>query len=98
MQFGALGAVVNNAGTPGMGAYQTAEWAVEAFSEVLANEVKPLGIEVTIIEPGGFRPGQVAGASHVTVRLHHLTASIRRHRESIRSPSRPVCQGALGPI
>jgi NAD(P)-dependent dehydrogenase (short-subunit alcohol dehydrogenase family) len=42
-------------GTPGLGAYQTAKWAVEGFSEVLAREVAPLGIKVTLIEPGGFR-------------------------------------------
>jgi NAD(P)-dependent dehydrogenase (short-subunit alcohol dehydrogenase family) len=42
-------------GTPGLAAYQTAKWGVEGFSEVLAKEVKPLGIKVTIIEPGGFR-------------------------------------------
>jgi NAD(P)-dependent dehydrogenase (short-subunit alcohol dehydrogenase family) len=42
-------------GTPGLGAYQTAKWGVEGFSEVLAKEVGPLGIKVTIIEPGGFR-------------------------------------------
>jgi NAD(P)-dependent dehydrogenase (short-subunit alcohol dehydrogenase family) len=42
-------------GTPGMGAYQTAKFAVEGFSEVLANEVKPFGIDVIIVEPGGFR-------------------------------------------
>jgi len=42
-------------GTPGLGAYQTAKWGVEGFSEVLAKEVVPLGIKVTIIEPGGFR-------------------------------------------
>lgn len=42
-------------GTPGMGAYQTAKYAVEGFSEVLSNEVRPLGIKVTIVEPGAFR-------------------------------------------
>jgi NAD(P)-dependent dehydrogenase (short-subunit alcohol dehydrogenase family) len=42
-------------GTPGLAAYQTAKWGVEGFSEVLAKEVGPLGINVTIIEPGGFR-------------------------------------------
>jgi NAD(P)-dependent dehydrogenase (short-subunit alcohol dehydrogenase family) len=42
-------------GTPGLSAYQTAKWGVEGFSEVLAKEVQPLGIKVTIIEPGGFR-------------------------------------------
>jgi NAD(P)-dependent dehydrogenase (short-subunit alcohol dehydrogenase family) len=53
IQFSSIGGRVG--GTPGMGAYQTAKWAVEGFSEVLANEVKPLGIRVTIIEPGAFR-------------------------------------------
>ena len=42
-------------GSPGMAAYQSAKWAVEGFSEVLAKEVAPLGIKVTIVEPGGFR-------------------------------------------
>ena len=41
--------------SPGLGPYQTAKWAVEGFSGVLAKEVAPLGIKVTIIEPGGFR-------------------------------------------
>ena len=38
-----------------MGACQTAKFGIEGFSEVLRNEVKPLGIKVTIIEPGAFR-------------------------------------------
>jgi NAD(P)-dependent dehydrogenase (short-subunit alcohol dehydrogenase family) len=42
-------------GTPGMGGYQTAKYAVEGFSEVLSNEVRPLGIKVTIVEPGALR-------------------------------------------
>jgi NAD(P)-dependent dehydrogenase (short-subunit alcohol dehydrogenase family) len=41
--------------TPGIAAYQSAKWAVGGFSEVLAKEVGPLGIRVTVIEPGGMR-------------------------------------------
>ncbi|ROP74561.1 SDR family NAD(P)-dependent oxidoreductase [Curtobacterium sp. PhB115] len=41
--------------TPGLGAYQTAKWAVGGFSSVLAQEVGPLGIRVTVLEPGGMR-------------------------------------------
>lgn len=41
--------------TPGLSAYQSAKWAVEGFSEVLSKEVGPLGLKVTIVEPGGFR-------------------------------------------
>jgi NAD(P)-dependent dehydrogenase (short-subunit alcohol dehydrogenase family) len=42
-------------GTPGMGAYQTAKFAVEGFSEVLASETAPFGVKVIIVEPGAFR-------------------------------------------
>ena len=42
-------------GPPGRGAYSAAKWGVEGFSEVLDKEVKPLGIKVTLVEPGAFR-------------------------------------------
>jgi NAD(P)-dependent dehydrogenase (short-subunit alcohol dehydrogenase family) len=42
-------------GSAGLSAYQSAKWAVEGFSEVLLKEVGPLGIRVTIVEPGGIR-------------------------------------------
>jgi NAD(P)-dependent dehydrogenase (short-subunit alcohol dehydrogenase family) len=41
--------------TVGLSAYQAAKWAVGGFSEVLAQEVGPLGIKVTVLEPGGMR-------------------------------------------
>jgi NAD(P)-dependent dehydrogenase (short-subunit alcohol dehydrogenase family) len=41
--------------SPGLSAYQAAKWAVGGFSEVLAAEVAPLGIKVTVMEPGGMR-------------------------------------------
>jgi NAD(P)-dependent dehydrogenase (short-subunit alcohol dehydrogenase family) len=41
--------------TPGLSAYQASKWAVGGFSEVLAREVGPLGIKVTVLEPGGMR-------------------------------------------
>ena len=41
--------------TPGLAAYQAAKWAVGGFSSVLAAEVAPLGIKVTVLEPGGMR-------------------------------------------
>ncbi|APU13179.1 SDR family NAD(P)-dependent oxidoreductase [Actinoalloteichus fjordicus] len=42
-------------GTVGLAAYQSAKWAVGGFSTVLAQEVAPLGIKVTVLEPGGMR-------------------------------------------
>lgn len=40
---------------PGLAAYQSAKWAVTGFSGVIAQEVAPLGIKVTVLEPGGMR-------------------------------------------
>jgi NAD(P)-dependent dehydrogenase (short-subunit alcohol dehydrogenase family) len=47
---------------PGMSAYQAAKFAVGGFSEALAQEVAPLGIKVTVLEPGGMRT-EWAGSS-----------------------------------
>jgi len=40
--------------SPGLGPYQTAKWALGGFTGVLAQEVAPLGIKVTVVEPGGM--------------------------------------------
>jgi NAD(P)-dependent dehydrogenase (short-subunit alcohol dehydrogenase family) len=42
-------------GGAGWGFYNTTKFAVEGFSEALAAELKPLGVHVTLIEPGPFR-------------------------------------------
>src|SRR6266403_270824 len=49
-------------GPAGRAAYAAAKFGVEGFSESLSKEVGPLGIKVTIVEPGGFRTG-FAGSS-----------------------------------
>jgi NAD(P)-dependent dehydrogenase (short-subunit alcohol dehydrogenase family) len=59
IQFSSMGGRI---GPPGRGAYSAAKWGVEGFSEVLSREVAPLGIKVTIVEPGGFRT-DFAGSS-----------------------------------
>jgi NAD(P)-dependent dehydrogenase (short-subunit alcohol dehydrogenase family) len=39
---------------PLVGAYHASKWALEGFSQSLAQEVAPFGVHVTLIEPGGF--------------------------------------------
>jgi NAD(P)-dependent dehydrogenase (short-subunit alcohol dehydrogenase family) len=62
IQFSSIGGRI---GVPGLGAYQSAKWAVEGFSEVLAKEVAAFGVKVTLVEPGGFRTDW--GGSSMTV-------------------------------
>jgi NAD(P)-dependent dehydrogenase (short-subunit alcohol dehydrogenase family) len=60
-----ISSVGGRIGSPGMTAYQSAKWAVGGFSEALAAEVAPLGIKVTVVEPGGMRTDW-AGSSMTT--------------------------------
>ncbi|GAP96826.1 oxidoreductase [Leptolyngbya sp. NIES-2104] len=46
----------------GLGIYSATKFAIEGISEALVQEVKPLGINVTLIEPGTF---QTNGAASV---------------------------------
>src|ERR1700733_7337643 len=59
LQFSSVGGRI---GPVGRAPYAAAKWGVEGFSEVLSKELGPLGVKVTIIEPGGFRT-DFAGSS-----------------------------------
>ncbi|HHP7229589.1 MAG TPA: oxidoreductase [Xenococcaceae cyanobacterium] len=40
---------------PGAGIYSATKFAIEGYSEALAKEIAPLGIKLTLVEPGAFR-------------------------------------------
>lgn len=50
----------------GWGVYGSTKFAVEGISEALAEEVRPLGIRVTVVEPGYFRTEFLEGNSLVS--------------------------------
>jgi NAD(P)-dependent dehydrogenase (short-subunit alcohol dehydrogenase family) len=52
LNLSSVGGVVS---FPGAGIYCSTKFALEALSEAMAKEVAPLGIKVTIVEPGAFR-------------------------------------------
>jgi NAD(P)-dependent dehydrogenase (short-subunit alcohol dehydrogenase family) len=49
-------------GLPGWGIYNATKFAVEGISEALAAELAPLGIGVTVVEPGPFRTDFLGGS------------------------------------
>ena len=53
--FFQISSIGGRAGATGRGPYSAAKFGVEGFSEVLAAEMAPFGVHVTIVEPGGFR-------------------------------------------
>ena len=56
----AISAAAVIANYPGFAGYGGAKWALEGACESLAQEVRPLGIHVTLVQPGPFRTAFIA--------------------------------------
>lgn len=70
------------------GYYHGTKYAVEGISESLATEVKPLGIDVLIVEPGPFRTnwaGPSIKQSATRIDAYDATAGERRKQTEARS-------------
>jgi len=61
-----LSSVGGLVGLPGWGIYNSTKFAVEGLSEALAQELAPLGIRVTVVEPGPFRTDFLGGSLAMT--------------------------------
>ena len=73
-------------GYPGWGVYGSTKFAVEGISEALGAEVAPLGIHVTVVEPGFFRTDFLDEASLARTALeipdyHETVGKTRAHAE-----------------
>jgi NAD(P)-dependent dehydrogenase (short-subunit alcohol dehydrogenase family) len=84
---------------PNIGIYNASKWALEGFTQALAQEVADFGISVTLIEPGGFSTDWAGdSAKHAKenpdyARFHAKAAEQRQTR--VGSPGNP---GATGEV
>src|SRR5580692_3997922 len=79
-------------GLPGFGIYNATKFAVEGISEALAAEVAPLGIKVTVVEPGPFRTEFLAGSLALAKNVipqYEKTAGATRAGASARNGIQP---------
>ena len=70
-------------GFPGVGFYNATKFAVNGFSEALQKELEPLGIDVIIVEPSGFRTdwaGRSANEAENTIEDYAETAGANKKR------------------
>jgi NAD(P)-dependent dehydrogenase (short-subunit alcohol dehydrogenase family) len=49
-----LSSISGRMGFPGLGSYSASKFALEGWTESLRYEMKPLGIQVVLVEPGAF--------------------------------------------
>jgi NAD(P)-dependent dehydrogenase (short-subunit alcohol dehydrogenase family) len=87
VNISSIGGITSFAAT---GYYHGTKYAVEGISESLAIEVKPLGIDVLIVEPGPFRTnwaGPSIKQSATRINAYASTAGERRKQTETRSGS-----------
>jgi NAD(P)-dependent dehydrogenase (short-subunit alcohol dehydrogenase family) len=75
IQFSSVGGRV---GAMGRAPYSAAKFGVEGFSEVLAGEMAPFGVKVSIIEPGGFRTDFAGSSTKISAGRAEYDATVGR--------------------
>jgi NAD(P)-dependent dehydrogenase (short-subunit alcohol dehydrogenase family) len=79
-----LSSIAGLIGQAGWGYYNTSKFAVEGFSEALAAEMAPLGVKVTIVEPGPFRTDFLGRSAAVIERvIPDYAESVGKTREYV---------------
>src|SRR3954449_11286695 len=73
-----------------VGIYHASKWALEGFSQALAQEVAPFGIHVTLIEPGGFATDWAGpSAKHSAPRPVYAEAKAQAEKARAERSSKP---------
>lgn len=81
---------------PTIGLYHASKWALEGFSQALAQEVASFGIKVTLVEPGGYATDWSGpSAKHATPIAAY--DPIREARAAARRAATPGDPDATGP-
>src|SRR6185312_8176554 len=88
LQVSSLGGL---AAFPTLGLYNASKWGLEGLSEALAQEVGPLGIHVTIVEPGPYGTDwSAASAVHADpMAAYEPIRGARRAGATARAPQDP---------
>jgi len=79
-------------GMPGWGYYNATKFAVEGLSMALAGELEPLGVHVTVVEPGAFRTdflGRSGQEAAVVISDYTPTAGLARQYLQTQSGKQP---------
>ncbi|MGI9161834.1 MAG: SDR family oxidoreductase [Mycobacterium sp.] len=83
---------------PNVGIYHASKWALEGFSQSLAQEVAPFGVHVTLVEPGSFATDWAGPSATRSVPLpdyddvHAAAEKVRATR--ISTPGDPTASAA----
>lgn len=89
VNLSSIGGIV---GLPGWGIYNATKFAVEGISEALATEVGPLGLHVTLVEPGPFRTDFLGGSlaeAKLRIPAYDATAGKTRETNAARDGKQP---------
>jgi NAD(P)-dependent dehydrogenase (short-subunit alcohol dehydrogenase family) len=83
-----MSSIGGDASSVGWGVYCATKFAVEALTESLAAELQPLGVHVTVVEPGYFRTDFLDARSLVKTKAliddyDATVGAMRRHAEQV---------------
>jgi NAD(P)-dependent dehydrogenase (short-subunit alcohol dehydrogenase family) len=91
VQFSSIGGRVG--GTPGLGSYQAAKFAIDGLTRVLAAETGPLGIRYLVVEPGGFATDWAGTSMELLEVPADYRATVGAFTEMIRSSNDNLSAG-----